>query len=109
MSLLKRYRDRRKRDKLYLPPPEQGFMTFLKRQLIQRGLIPTEKRFTPNKRLGIVLNRYCNLKCYSCCALGRNPKRDETTLDEIQAYVKNIEGYYPESVFMLYRGGTHSN
>jgi len=104
MSLLKRFRNRRKRDRLYLPPPEQGFMNFLKKQMMQRGLIPTEKRFIPNKRLGILLNRYCNLNCFSCSAIGRNPPKDETTLDEIQAYIKNIEGYYPESVFMLTGG-----
>ena len=44
------------------------------------------------------------MNCYSCSAIGKNPPRDETTLEEIQAYVKNIDGYFPESVFMLTGG-----
>lgn len=73
MSLLKRYRDRRKRDRLYLPPPEQGFKTFLKSKLIEYGLIPPTKRVYPTERLGIALNSYCNLKCFSCIAMGMTP------------------------------------
>lgn len=104
MSLLKRYRNRRRQDRLYLPPPKQGFKMLLKNKLIEYGLITTPKRFYPTERLGIMLNRYCNLNCYSCAALGMNPPPDETTFEEIKSFVTNMEGYKPGITFLLTGG-----
>ena len=102
--LLERYRYRRKQDRLYLPPPKWGFKTFLKNKLTETGLIPTQKTIYPKVRLDIMLNRYCNLNCFSCTALGMNPSKDETTFEEIEAFVINMEGYHPGITFLLTGG-----
>lgn len=93
------YRSRLNKIKLYRPPPEQGLLAFIKRRIH-----PRNTRFIPDRRMNIFLNRYCNLQCYSCAALGMNPLPDETTTEEIQAFLKNIEGYQPGTTFMLTGG-----
>jgi len=93
------FRDRLNRIRLYRPPPDRGLMAFIKRRV---G--PSPIKFLPESRMNLFLNRYCNLKCYSCAALGMNPPPDETSLEEIQAFLNNIEGYRPGSTFMLTGG-----
>ena len=90
-------------DRLYRPPPDRGFIAYIKRKTR-----PSLRKFVFEERMGLFLNRYCNLKCYSCAALGMNPPSDETTLEEIKAYLKNIEGYKPGATFMLTGGRAHS-
>lgn len=104
MGLITRFRNRRKRDRLYRPPPEQGLMNLLENMLVEKGLIQPKQVFLPRRRLSILLNRYCNLNCYSCSALGMNPPRDETTLEEIEAFLTNIEGYQINSTVLLTGG-----
>ena len=98
-GLLEHYRNRRRHDRLYRPPPQQGWKGFLNRRLH-----PQETSFAPEKRMNLFLNRYCNLSCYSCAALGMNPPRDETTIDELTAFLTNIKGYSPGITFMLTGG-----
>jgi len=98
-DFLKYYRSRINKIRLYRPPPEQGLTAFIKRRLR-----PPVIKFIPDERMNLFLNRYCNLKCYSCAALGMNPPRDETTIDELTAFLKNIEGYKPGTTFMLTGG-----
>jgi len=54
--------------------------------------------------MNLFLNRYCNLNCYSCAALGMNPPPDKTTIEEIHAFLINIEWYQPVTTFMLTGG-----
>jgi len=98
-GLLEHYRNRRRHDRLYRPPPDQGWRGFIKRRIN-----PPLRKFVFDERMGIFLNRYCNLNCYSCAAMGMNPPRDETTLEEIRVYLTNIEGYKPGATFMLTGG-----
>lgn len=98
-GLLEHYRNRRTQDKLYRPPPQQGLKGF-----INRRINPPKTKFIPDRRMNIFLNRYCNLDCFSCAALGMNPPPDETTTEEIQAFLTNIEGYQPGTTFMLTGG-----
>lgn len=75
-----------------------------------RGLFKSLKRkwwpkeTIPNRFLSIFINRYCNLKCFSCGALGMNPEPDETTLKEIYAFLDKIKSYKPNSTIMLTGG-----
>ena len=96
-GLLEHYRNRRKHDKLYRPPTQRGLKSFLKRRI-------SPPKFIPDRKMNIFLNRYCNLNCYSCAALGMSPPADETTTEEIQAFLTNIEGYQPGTTFGLTGG-----
>ena len=98
-GLFEHYRNRCRHDRLYRPPPDQGWRGFIKRRIS-----PPLRKFVFDERMGIFLNRYCNLNCYSCAAMGMNPPRDETTLEEIRAYLTNIEGYQHGATFMLTGG-----
>ena len=98
-GLLEHYRNRRMHDRLYRPPPDQGWRGF-----INRRLHPLETSFIPEGRMNILLNRYCNLNCYSCAAMGMNPPPDETTIEELQAFLINIKGYRPDLTFLLTGG-----
>ena len=98
-GLLEHYRNRCRHDRLYRPPPDQGWRGFIKRRIN-----PPPRRFVFDERMGLFLNRYCNLNCYSCAAMGMNPPRDETNIEEISSYLKNIEGYNPRATFLLTGG-----
>jgi len=98
-GLLEHYRNRRRIDRLYRPPPQQGWRGF-----INRKLNPPKTSFIPEGRMNLFLNRYCNLSCYSCAAMGMNPPKDETTLEELQAFLTNIKGYEKEPTFLLTGG-----
>ena len=98
-GLLEHYRNRRRHDRLYRPPPQQGWKGF-----INRRLHPPETSFIPEKRMNLLLNRYCNLNCYSCACMGMNPPKDETTIEELQAFLINIKGYRQDPTFLLTGG-----
>lgn len=98
-DLLEYYRSRIAMIRLHRPPPDQGLRAF-----IRRRLDPSPIKFIPERRMNLFLNRYCNLSCYSCGAMGMNPPRDETSLEEVQAFLTNIEGYQPGTTFMLTGG-----
>lgn len=98
-GLLEHYRNRRRHDRLYRPPPQQGWRGF-----INRKLYPQETSFVPEKRMNLLLNRYCNLNCYSCACMGMNPPKDETTIEELQAFLVNIKGYRQDPTFLLTGG-----
>lgn len=98
-GLIEYCRGRIRHNRLYRPPPDRGLIPYIKRKTS-----PPLRKFVFEERMGIFLNRYCNLKCYSCAAMGMNPPSDETTLEEIKAYLKNIEGYKPGATFMLTGG-----
>jgi len=85
--------------RLNRPPPEQGLKAF-----IRRRLSPSPVKFIPERRMNLFLNRYCNLSCFSCGAMGMNPPRDETSLEEVGAFLKNIDGYQPGTTFMITGG-----
>lgn len=98
-GLLEHYRNRRRNDRLYRPPPQQGWKGFIKRRMK-----PKRTNILPDKRMNLFLNRYCNLNCYSCAAIGMDPPPDETTIEELQAFLNNIEGYQPGTTFMITGG-----
>jgi len=98
-EIVEYFRDRLNRIRLYRPPPERGVWPFIKRRFN-----PPIRRFDFEERMGLFLNRYCNLECFSCGALGMKPPPDETTLEEVEAYLTNIEGYNPGITFMLTGG-----
>lgn len=100
-GFLEHYRNRRRNDRLYRPPPQQGWKGF-----INRKLHPPQTSFVPEERINLLLNRYCNLNCYSCACMGMNPPPDETTLEELQAFLTNIKGYQKEPTFLLTGGET---
>lgn len=98
-DLLEYYRSRIAMIRLSRPPPDQGLVAFIKRRLATSPI-----KFIPDRRMNLFLNRYCNLSCYSCGAMGMGPPRDETSLEEIRAFLTNIEGYQPGTTFMLTGG-----
>ncbi len=78
-------------------PNSRGLLKNLKRKWIPKKVIP-------NRFLSIFLNRYCNLNCFSCAALGMNPETDETTLEEIHTFLERMRGYKQGSTIMLTGG-----
>jgi len=103
-GILEYLRNRIRDDRLYRPPPFQGWRGFIKRRINP----PAPKIFPQNRirifGMGLIVNRYCNLSCHSCVVMGMNPPRDETTLEEIKAYLANMEGYDPDAVFRITGG-----
>lgn len=92
--LINRVRD----DRLYKSPPHQGLKGVIKR------MVDKPPSYIPKRRINIFLNRYCNLSCFSCAALGMDPPRDETTLEEIIAFLQKMVYHDPGSTVMLTGG-----
>ena len=92
MSLKERIR----RDRLR-PPHQKGPFAYVARKIFPRKTIP-------NRHISIFLNRYCNLKCYSCAALGMNPEPAETTLADIAKFLEHMKSFKPGSTIMVTGG-----
>lgn len=98
-GLIAYLKGRLRHDRLYRSPSKRGLWGFLK-----RSVCPPKIRTVPEKSTNLFLNRYCNLNCFSCAALGMNPPSDETTVEEVHAFLDNIDGYKPGTTFCLTGG-----
>ena len=96
MLLMRYYKHKLEIDKL-MPPHQKGVLAFFKRNF-------DKKRMIPNRSLSIFINRYCNLSCFSCCALGMDPTPDETSLEEIKIFLDKFRDYRPGSSVLLTGG-----
>lgn len=94
--MLRDFRIRLKIDRLR-PPGQKGFFAYIKRKF-------HEKKVIPNRSLSIFINRYCNLKCFSCGALGMNPPPDETSIEDIEIFLETFRDYEPGSTIILTGG-----
>ena len=87
-----------KRDSLR-SPQNKGVLSY-----IQRKVKPRKK--IPNRYFSIFLTTHCNLNCFSCGALGMNPrpKIEYTTLKQIEEFLELMQGIKPNSYIMLTGG-----
>lgn len=85
------------RDNRNAAPHDRGFISYLKRKIKPHKTIP-------NRKISIFLNRYCNLNCYSCAALGMNPKPDETSIEDIELFLIQMNNLLPGSTVMITGG-----
>ena len=98
MSFVKKYSEALKRDSLRAPN-HRGIINYIDRKLNPRNDIP-------NRHISIFLTTACNLDCFSCGALGMNPrpKVEYTLLEDIELFLGQMQGIYPDSFIMLTGG-----
>ena len=91
-------RERFKLDRLR-PPKNRGPFAYIKRKLHPQKTLP-------NRHLSIFLNTYCNLKCFSCAALGmpKPPPPIDTKIENIELFLRHAAKIYPGSYIMLTGG-----
>ena len=99
MYILEYIKNKRKHDKLRRPPPQQGIWNFIRRKIGTKKVKVIEGR-----TLSIFVNRYCNLQCFSCGVMGTNPPPQETSLEDIESFLTNIDGYKSGSTIMIIGG-----
>ncbi len=91
-------REALKRDSLR-PPRQKGILNYLHRKLYPRAKIP-------NRHISIFLTTACNLNCFSCGALGMNPrpKVEHTEIKHIKLFLEIMQRIHPNSFVMLTGG-----
>ena len=87
-----------KRDSLR-PPNNKGVLSYIDRKLNPRKKIP-------NRHCSIFLTTMCNLDCFSCGALGMDPrpKVEHTSLRAIEKFLQHMEKIHPGTYIMLTGG-----
>jgi len=87
-----------KRDSLR-PPHQKGVIAYISRKLNPRKEIP-------NRVTSVFLTTACNLNCFSCGALGMNPrpKVEHTGLGDIELFLGLMQEIHPGSFIMLTGG-----
>lgn len=98
MMALKRFKEALKRDSLR-PPHQKGVRAYIDRKLNPRARIP-------NRHISIFLTTACNLNCFSCGALGMDPrpKVEHTQLGDIELFLGQMQEIHPGSFIMLTGG-----
>lgn len=96
--VLKRFNEALKRDSLR-SPIDKGMINYIKRKLKPRKAIP-------NRHISIFLTTQCNLDCFSCGALGMDPrpKIEHTEINDIELFLGIMQEIHPESYIMLTGG-----
>ena len=96
--MLKKFKEALKRDS-FRAPTDKGLVNYIKRKITPRVKIP-------NRNISIFLTTNCNLNCFSCGALGMNPrpKVEYTQLGDIELFLGQMQGIYPNSFIMLTGG-----
>lgn len=92
------FKDALERDS-FRPPHQRGLVNFIKRRIKPRIKIP-------DRCISIFLTTSCNLNCFSCGALGMDPrpKVEYTQLGDIELFLGLMQGIYPGSFVMLTGG-----
>ncbi len=93
-----KFKEALKRDS-FRPPHQRGLINYIARKLKPRIKIP-------NRQISIFLTTNCNLNCFSCGALGMDPrpKVEYTQLENIELFLGQMQGIYPNSFIMLTGG-----
>lgn len=94
--MLRDFKARLKLDRLR-PPGQRGYIAYFKRRF-------NKKKVIPNRSLSIFINRYCNLSCFSCGALGMDPSPDETSMEDISIFLDKFRDYRPGSTIIITGG-----
>lgn len=87
-----------KRDSLR-SPNHKGVLNYIERKLKPRKAIP-------DRHISIFLTTHCNLNCFSCGALGMDPRPEieHTEIKDIELFLGIMQEIHPESYIMLTGG-----
>jgi len=87
-----------------IAPHQRGLWNRLKRRWKFRRNKNKEQLDRP---MSIFVTTRCNLNCYSCAALGMNPRPEpwDASLHNIQLFLSRMQDVFPEGSYVLLTGG----